>query len=327
MRISLTLSLGMALAASVLCVHAADDPPQIADALTAIVGDTPITTQQVERLVDLDDQALAQQYQRNPNLYYKERARLRESGADMLIDREVVLQEFKKNIKVPESIIDEYVQDEIKRMSHGDNIELTKKLEAEGITREEFKKQVREKFIVSAMREKFIPDPIISPKKVEDFYLAHRNDFKVEDQVRLRMIVLGKAVGDATQAEQTRKRAEELVLQLKGGAKFSELARVYSEGSTAKDGGDTGWEDVSVVNPLLVMELNKLKPGQFSGVIEAPDGYYLVLLEDRHPAHFKPLNDVRPQIEQTLNGMERDRLARKWMDRLRDKTFIARLGG
>ncbi len=324
MKIRLFALLGLAFAASVGCVRA-DDPPEIADTLQAVVDDTPITRQQVEHVIDLDEQALYEQYRDQPQVFRSRAAKLREDGQELLINREVILQEFKKSIKVPESILDAEVADEIRRKFHGDNVELTKRLEAEGMTKEQYKKQIRDQFIVSAMRDKFIPEPIISPKKIENFYVAHHNDFKVEDQVRLRMIILARHNSDTDlQVQETRKRAQELVLQLKGGATFADLARTYSDGSTAKDGGDTGWEDVSVVNPLLVTELNKLKPGQFSEVIEAPDGFYLVLLEDRHPAHFKTLNEVRAQIEQTLDGTERERLAKQWMQRLKDKTFIER---
>jgi parvulin-like peptidyl-prolyl isomerase len=298
---------------------------ELADSIRAVVGDTPITQQQIEQLIEGNARSLYERYGNQPDLFNKKAAALQEDGSDILIRAQVVIQEFKKNIKVPESIIDEYVNDEIKRRTHGDNVELTKELERQGITREQFKKQIREQFIVSAMREKFISDPIISPKKVENYYIAHRNDFKLEDQVRMRMIVLGKNSADAPElTEKTRQRALELLLQLKGGASFADLARTYSEGSSAKEGGDTGWEDASVVNKLLAAELEKLKPGEYSTVIDAPDAYYLVMLQDRHPAHFKPLNEVRQQIERTLDSEERARREKEWIDRLREKTFIAK---
>lgn len=303
---------------------AAVDMPQLADSIRAVVADTPITQQQVEQFVDEDERALADRYGNQPELY-KRMAALEESASEILIQRQVILQEFKANIKVPESLIDEYVQDKIKERFGGDNVELTKYLERLGISLEEYKRRVREQFIVGAMQEKFVPEPIISPKKVEDYYLAHRNDFKVEDQVRMRMIVLGKSADDSTnQVQQTRERAREILVQLKGGAAFADLARTYSEGSSAKEGGDTGWEDASVVNKLLIAELDKLKPGQYSDVIDAPNAFYLVQLEDRHPAHFKPLNEVREQVERTLDSQERDRLAKQWISRLEGKTFIVK---
>jgi parvulin-like peptidyl-prolyl isomerase len=77
-----------------------------------------------------------------------------------------------------------------------------------------------------------------------------------------------------------------------------------------------------VVNDTLAPELKKLKPGEHSGVIEAPEGFYILLLEDRHAAHFKPLNDVRGQIERTLANQETKRLQAQWVERLKRKTFV-----
>jgi peptidyl-prolyl cis-trans isomerase SurA len=100
------------------------------------------------------------------------------------------------------------------------------------------------------------------------------------------------------------------------------MARSYSESSLRQDGGETGWEDVSVVNKTLADAVSNLKPGQFSEVVEAPEGFYLLLLEDHHPAHFKPLSDVRLQIEHTLSDQETERLQKQWIERLRKKTFV-----
>lgn len=323
MRSRFILVLGMIMTA--LALHAATEPTELADSIRAVVADTPITQQQVEQFVDEDQRALADRYANQPDIYYKRMAALEESASELLIQRQVILQEFKAKIKVPESLIDSYVQDKIKERFGGDNVELTKYLERLGISLEEYKRRVREQFIVGAMQEKFVPEPIISPKKVEDYYLAHKNDFKVEDQVHMRMIVLNKSAVDSTnQVQETQERAKEILVQLKGGASFSDLARTYSEGSSSREGGDRGWEDASALNKMLIAELDKLKPGQYSGVIETPTAYYLVQLEERHPAHFKQLSEVRDQIERTLDSQERERLAKQWISRLEAGTFIVK---
>ena len=66
----------------------------------------------------------------------------------------------------------------------------------------------------------------------------------------------------------------------------------------------------------------QLKAGDRSGVIETGGAYYLMLVEDTHPQHVKPLTEVRGQIEQELLSQERDRLQKQWIERLRKKTFV-----
>ena len=66
----------------------------------------------------------------------------------------------------------------------------------------------------------------------------------------------------------------------------------------------------------------QLKPGQRSGVIETPNAFYIMLVEDRHAAHVKDLSDVRDEIEKILLEKEHERLQKQWIEKLRKKTFV-----
>jgi parvulin-like peptidyl-prolyl isomerase len=159
---------------------------------------------------------------------------------------------------------------------------------------------------------------IISPHKIEVFYVDHKDQFKMEDQVKLRMIVLNKPPGDTNE---TRMLAEEVLAKLKDGAAFAEMASVYSQGSQRNQGGDWGWVEKSVLRRELADVAFGLKPGEKSDVIETPEACYLMLVEDRRPEHIKPLNEVRDDIEKTLLAQESDRLQKQWIERLKKKTF------
>jgi hypothetical protein len=47
-----------------------------------------------------------------------------------------------------------------------------------------------------------------------------------------------------------------------------------------------------------------------------------MLVEDRRPAHTKPLAEVREEIERNLIAQENERLQKKWIDRLKAKSFV-----
>ncbi len=66
-----------------------------------------------------------------------------------------------------------------------------------------------------------------------------------------------------------------------------------------------------------------LKPGETSDVLERDDGCYLMKVEEFHPAHIKALNEVRAEIEKTLDTEERQRLRKDWIERLKTKAFIS----
>jgi parvulin-like peptidyl-prolyl isomerase len=160
---------------------------------------------------------------------------------------------------------------------------------------------------------------IISPYKVETYYLVHQDNFKVEDEVKLRMIVLNKTSGDDTN---TVRLAGEILAQIKGGATFQEMASVYSQDSQRSQGGDRGWVERSVLRKELADIAFALKPGQVSDVIDMPEACYLMLVEQARPAHVKPLNEVRDDVELTLRTQAQKQLEQQWIERLKKKTFI-----
>ena len=71
------------------------------------------------------------------------------------------------------------------------------------------------------------------------------------------------------------------------------MARVYSAGKEAKEGGDWGW----IGRDILRKELNEiaftLKPGQHSRLIDTDEGYHILQVDDAKPAHTTPLAEVR----------------------------------
>ena len=292
---------------------------ELVDVILALVNDSPITLQELQKFTKEDELFLADKFRDQPEKLRKEIVRMRENSLDILVNRDVILADSKESIKVPEAIIDEVVSERIK--DHWkDRVELDKRLRLEGMTMEQLKKQERDRLIVEQMRLKNIPEAIISPLKVVTYYKAHQDDFKVEDEVKLRMIFLSKEPKDKVEA--TRRRAAEILSQINTGASFEEMAKTYSEGSLRDQGGETGWEEISIVDKAIGAELTKLKVGEHSGVVDTEQGYYILLLEDRHPAHVKPLKDVRAQIETILSSKETDRLQKEWIGRLKKKTFV-----
>ena len=174
--------------------------------------------------------------------------------------------------------------------------------------------------IESALRNQNVQREIsISPFKVESFYRANLDKFKLEDQVKLRMIVLTKA--DASDTN-TLKLAREIQSKIKDGAKFTEMATVYSQGSQQHQAGDWGWVERTVLRKELAEVAFALPVGQVSDVIDMPDSCYLVLVEEKKPAQVKPLSEVRPEVEKTLRVQQQAKLQKQWIDGLKKKTFI-----
>jgi peptidyl-prolyl cis-trans isomerase SurA len=78
-----------------------------------------------------------------------------------------------------------------------------------------------------------------------------------------------------------RRLAERLAQQMRQGARFSGVARQFSQSATAAVGGDLGWVRADQLAPELGNEVSRLRPGELSPPIKAAGGYYLILVLDR----------------------------------------------
>ena len=134
------------------------------------------------------------------------------------------------------------------------------------------------------------------------------------------MIVLNKTT--SAEAAQARKLADEILSKLKEGATFAEMATLYSQGSQRAQGGDWGWVEKTVLKKELAEVAFNLKAGETSGVLDQPEACYLMLVEEHRPAHIRPLNEIREEIERTLALEQRARLQKRYVDKLKAKTFV-----
>jgi parvulin-like peptidyl-prolyl isomerase len=294
----------------------------LVNAIEAIVDDAVITYLEVRTRNEQSEETLVRMYGSKRTELEKKLNEMQHENLDELVKRQLILHEFKTaGYSLPESVLDDLVQESI-RADFGDRATLTKTLEARGMTYEKFRQQIRERFIVSQLRLKNISQEIIiSPHKMEAYYQTHKEDFKLEDQVKLRMIVLNKSA-DSGQP-QAQKMAEEILRKLNEGAAFAEMATMYSQDTFRNQGGDRGWVEKAGLRKELAEVAFSLKPGEHSGVIETPRECYLIMVEEVRSAHYKPLSEVRQQIETDLLSNEKSRIEKQWIDRLRKKTFVS----
>jgi parvulin-like peptidyl-prolyl isomerase len=290
----------------------------LADGINAIVNDKIITYQEVDDKIAPAIAVLRNEYSEQPEVFGQKLNDARRDGLETLIENELILHEFDtKYNPLPQSAVDELVQEQIKDR-FGDRITCIKTLQAQGETFEKFREDVRQQYIIAQLRYRNLSDEkiVISPYKIQSYYRQHQDDFKVGDQVKIRMIVLPKLSEDDPA---TRQQADNILGKIKNGQSFDQLAAQYSQDKQQR-GND--WIETSVLRQELADAAAPLKPGQLSGVIETPQNCYILRLEDRRPAHVKPLSDVRDTIEKTLKTQEQQTAQEHWIENLKKKAFI-----
>lgn len=296
---------------------------QLVDGIKVIVDDSLVTHVEVDLylLGQGAIESLQRKYATEPDMFQKKLSEAESDSLERLLDRQLILHEF-KSLKVPETILDSEVDREIQleiQSRYGDRMTLMKTLQGEGITYEAHRKLIRERIIISFLSHKNVnSEVIISPHKVEAFYIAHTNDFKMQDEVKLRMIVLTNT--PVLEAPPARKLAEEILLKLKDGTEFGSLASVYSQVPQRREKGE--WMERAILRKEIADAAFKLKAGEYSDVIETPEACYIILVEDIKSSHMKTLGEVRDQIEGTLKLEERARLEKQWLAKLKKKTFV-----
>jgi peptidyl-prolyl cis-trans isomerase D len=144
--------------------------------------------------------------------------------------------------------------------------------------------------------------PAISDADVQAYYNAHKAQYEVKEQSKVRHILLAVAQGaDAKTDAAAKAKAEDLLKQIKAGGDFAALAKANSDDPGSKvAGGELGF-----LNPgQTVPEFNKaafsLNPGQTSDVIKTQFGYHILQVEERQTAHTKPLSEVKADIVPVL---------------------------
>jgi peptidyl-prolyl cis-trans isomerase SurA len=293
---------------------------EVADGIKAVVSEHAITYAEVEDYTRPAVEALRRQYAAQPEVFQEKLNAALNDSLEQLVERQLILKSFDVDgYKLPESVVDQFVSERI-RERYGDRMTLMKTLQAQGMTFEQFRKQLREQYIESALRNQNVSrEIVISPYKVETYYNAHQDEFKLDDQIKLRMIVLTKPAADDTN---TIKLARDIQTKVKEGTSFTEMAGVYSQGSQQHQGGDWGWVEPAKLRPELAVAAVPLKVGETSEPIDTADSIYLMFIEDKKPAHAKPLTDVRAEIEKSLRAQQQAQLQKEWIDGLKKKTFI-----
>jgi len=145
--------------------------------------------------------------------------------------------------------------------------------------------------------EEFIDTPVqITDSEIQDYYSSHIEDYKVSPQRKLKYVFFElKATKD--DSVMVTEEIKNVIERAKAGEDFAELARTYSKGPSAENGGDLGY----FVKGAMVEEFDnavfKADVGDIVGPVKTSFGIHIIKVEDRKPA--KPTTSKRKKIADT----------------------------
>ena len=193
-----------------------------------------------------------------------------------LIDERLQLQEAKKwNITVSEDAIGRGIADIEKRngMEPGS---LPSIFRRNGVSFESLRAQIRSRVAWSRLVNRRLAPRIDIGAEEVDEVLARLKASRGENTYRLWEIFL--SVNSPDEEASIQQTAERLVEQIRGGARFSALARQFSQAATAAVGGDLGWTPRSQLDPEIAAAVDRLSPGEVLDPIRTISGFRIVTL-------------------------------------------------
>jgi peptidyl-prolyl cis-trans isomerase D len=149
-------------------------------------------------------------------------------------------------------------------------------------------------------------------------YQANIQQYQVPNRVHVEHILL-MTVGKTTDAEveEVKKKAEDVLKQVKKGGKFEDLAKKYSEDPGSKDkGGDLSWITQGQTVPEFEKTAFGLSPGQVSDLVKTQYGFHIIRVVEKETAHTKPFEEVKDSLRAPLLLSQADKLASDTADKL-----------
>jgi peptidyl-prolyl cis-trans isomerase D len=158
----------------------------------------------------------------------------------------------------------------------------------------------------------------VTPDDLQTYYNQHRDQYRVPEQIKVSHIWIkmplpgpdGKIDDKGVAAAQAR--ANDLLKQLQGGAKFEDVAKKYSEDTgSANVGGSLGWIGKSQMGAEFEKAAAALNKGQVSGVVKTLDGFHIIRVDDKQDAHIKALDEVKATIEPVVKQQKTQGMVQK----------------
>lgn len=254
--------------------------------IVALVNDKPITSYELKQRVNLV--LVTTHVPDNPEIKKKIREQVLEQLETELLQRD---EAGKNDITVSSVEVDKYLQGIL------DDNKMTKEqfrdvLAKGGVQVATFRAQLAAQILwQKAVQEHYAGRVTISPEAVDSEMAriregAHKAHFTVSE--------IFLAVDNPDLDDKVKKKAEDLVGQIKAGAQFPDLARQFSQSPSAAQGGDIGTVYDGQLAPELNTALERMSTGDMSAPIRSIGGYYILVLRQRFEASDAVIEDIQP---------------------------------
>jgi len=263
---------------------AAPTPPKATgeiDRILVIVNDDVITeTELAIRLAETKKQLALEKIKTPPDDI------LRKQLLDRMVLERLQLQlAVQTGIRVGESEVDQAIET-IARRNNLSVENFRKALAKSGMDVAAYRAQTRDQLTIQQLLEREINNRVnVTDSEVSHFLENPQSRADMDVTYNLSHILIGIPESASPEAIQAaKKRAEDILRQLKAGADFEQIAVSYSQGADALKGGSLGWKKPGELPELFLGALKSMSPGDISETLRSPNGFHILKLNDKRGA-------------------------------------------
>ena len=291
----------------------------VAEGIIARVNDQIITKSDYDRaLAELDQEG------RHNNQTMQEISTAHKDLLRNLIDQQLWLSKGKElNVTGETELVKKL--DEIRKQYNLESIDdLEKAAREQGVSFEDFKANIRNQIITQQVMRDEVGEHIqMTPGEVERYYEAHKQDYAQPESERLSEILISTGGGDdPAKVAAAKAKADDIEARLHAGGDFAQLARSFSDGSTAAEGGDMGEYKRGMLGKVIEDKTFALQAGQYTDPILTRQGYIIMKVVQHTPGGPRPFKDVTEDVEQAYYMSRMEPAIREYLGKMRDEAFI-----
>lgn len=321
------------LIAGMLVLSATAVAQTVVEEIVARVNEQIITSSDLKRSREQIRSEMQQQFgaQAPAKISAKEKDLLRD-----LIDQQLLVQHGKDSGITAETEVIKRLDELRKSMNLESMEDLEKSAQAQGVSFEDFKNNMRNGIITQQVIGQEVGRKMsITPTEVAQYYEAHKSELAQPEQVELAEILVSTAkpaeAGSKTEPEQetdpeklaaAEAKAKRIFESIKAGAKFDEVAKKESDGPTAAQGGELGAFPRGALAKELEEKTFQMKDGEVSEVIRTRQGYIILKVLKHQQAGIPPLKEAEQQIYETIYYQRLQPALRQFLTKLREDSYI-----
>jgi peptidyl-prolyl cis-trans isomerase SurA len=255
-------------------------------------------------------------------------AQVREQSKNLLrdlIDESLMVQKAKDDdINVDADLVKE-LDGYRKRANLATLDDLETEVEKQGLNYEDFKDRLQRQLLMQEVIGREVGSRIqLSPDDARKFYEAHKKEFESPGMVHLAQILISN---EKHKPEEAEKRANDALAELKAGQRFAEVAKKYSDGPAAEQGGDVGYMKEGTLAPEISAVVAKLDLNEFSNPIQTKYGYIILKVLERFSPGIPKYEEVEQRVNEMLYNQKMQPNLREFLLRLRKESYIYRAPG